>query len=89
MKLLHKTEKMSVSGPRSQWSIYKTKKGIKVELHSLIRPSATYYYRDGNYPELPDDWTEMICYDRPALYWTKAEEWLYELQSYDAYKVVR
>lgn len=86
MGKLYDSGEMSVDGKRARWNVTKTDKGVEVLDESLYsdKPAVIHYYRDGNYPELPQDWDAVIN-DYGT---TAAEVWLHELQGHTADRVI-
>jgi len=85
-KVLYDSGDMSVGGKRYRVKVRKTGNGIAVDTDSLYsdeRPQTRYYY-DGNYPELPNDWDEIV--DK-KWYITAKEKFLDELQYYEPDRV--
>jgi hypothetical protein len=63
---------------RGKWTIYRTTAGIMVERVSVYgdEPTTQTYYKAGQYPVLPDDWTEEINEHGT----TAADAWLHDLE---------
>ena len=76
--ILYDTGMMDVGGKRGRVIVTKTERGIEVKNESLYDvPSIIDYYRDGNYPTLPDNWGAMINDVTTA-----ASLWLHDLAAY-------
>lgn len=78
---LYDSGPMEIGNKRSRVIIRKTTHGIEVETDSLYSdaPKRIEYYRDGNYPQLPADWSAVINTHMT----TAADAWLYELEGHD------
>lgn len=82
---LYDTGSMDVGGKRARVIVTKTAKGITVKHDSLYSDQKAYteYYRDGNYPQLPENWEAVIN----QYMTTEAEAWLHNLGGYTPDKV--
>jgi len=79
--ILYDSGEMSVDGKRGRVIISKTATGISVKTDSLYNDvqTGTRYYRDGNYPEIPQDWGEII---NPDYMTTGCSYFVFQLQNY-------
>ena len=84
---LYDSGRMDVGGQRARVIVTKTAKGITVKHESLYSDERTYteFFRDGNYPTLPENWEAVIN----EYMTTAADVFVHDLGGYDADRITQ
>ena len=86
-KILLDTGRIGIDDARTRQIITKTNKGIKVDYQSIYDydQDSISYYREGNYPPIPDSWDTIINSDYHT---TSLQLWWYLLEQCIPYRTI-